>query len=98
VTTTSTGLAAKDFEARVQSITLAILGIDPAVDDQAYAKVRIAWQTQGQPVSSPDEDVVYLRAVEVDESYNRVRDVKYANNDLQTVRSTTTYTRVWEVS
>lgn len=96
-TTIFSGLTAKQCEAFIQSATLDMLGIDPATDDQAYAKVRISWQTQGQPVSSPDEDVIYVRAVEFDDPYNRVRDLKFATNDATTVLSTTMYTRCWEV-
>lgn len=97
-TTISSSLNKDQVQTLMQGVTLEMLGIDSETDQNAYAKVRIAFQGQGQPVSSPDEDVVTLWAREVDEPYNRVRDVENATNDATTVRSTTTFTLGWEVS
>jgi hypothetical protein len=80
------------IETTLQAITLSMLGIDPGFDASAYGEVRIGWQQEGQPAQSIDEDVVYLRAISVDDPYNRVRDVSYPDP----LTELTQYTRVWE--
>lgn len=78
----------------IQSITMVMLGFgNPLFDSSAYAVVRTSWVQQGQPSQTIDEDVVYIRAIEVDDQYNRVRDVTYPDPLIEL----TQYTRVWEV-
>lgn len=72
--------------------------------DPVYSQVRVGWQQQGQPAQEINEDVVYIREIEVDDQYNRE---KYKSNYSQTVGQDeaavttyyeqTNYTRVWEV-
>lgn len=78
----------------LQAATLAALGLSPT----AFNLVRVDWQTQGQPTGTVNDDITYLRALEVDNPYNRVRDVQTLPNDSQTVLQLTTYTRVWEIA
>ena len=67
-----------------------------------YAAVRVDWQTQGQPAQTITEDIAYLRCVEVDDNYNRVRDVQTLPNTADpgyptnptTVVQLTTYQRI----
>jgi hypothetical protein len=78
----------------VQDITIAALGFAPG----DYKKVRVDWQTFGQPFVTPQEDMVALRCVEVDDWYNRVREQHLElNDDNQSFTQTTEYTRVWEI-
>jgi hypothetical protein len=68
---------------------------------QNYYGCRCEWQQQGQPAHQISEDVVYVRAIEVDDRYNRERYLYYnqgvdaSGNDLN--NQVTNYTRVWEV-
>ncbi len=97
-------LVPKQVEAAIQNFTLGILGIslDPTkTPDPAYRVVRIGWQQQGQPSQNIEENVVYVRAVEDDDEYNRQRDVEYLPDPAavagETVLQDTTYVRVWKV-
>jgi hypothetical protein len=64
---------------------------------QNYYGCRCEWQQQGQPAHKITEDVVYVRAIEVDDRYNRERYVNYLENQGQDENEVTNYTRVWEV-
>jgi hypothetical protein len=66
-------------------------------DAQAFYKVRVGWQRDGQPGWLVKEDVTTVTAVVVDDPYNRIRDVMNAPNDETTVMETTNYTRAWEI-
>ncbi len=74
---------------------------NPDVQDPAYFRVRVGWQQQGQPSQGIGDNATYILAEEIDDRYNRVRDVSYAQatdadgNTTQT--QITNYTRVWEV-
>jgi len=57
--------------------------------------VRIGWQTLGQPFQQVSQDVAYVRCYEVDDPYNRVRDVSY-DQTPEVYTKVTNYTRVWE--
>lgn len=74
-----------------------MLGLTPPQStgpDSTYSAVRVDWQQQGQPFQKITDDVTYLRCVEEDDLYNRVRDVQYIQNGFVKV---TSYTRVWRV-
>jgi hypothetical protein len=66
-------------------------------DAQAFYKVRVGWQRDGQPGWLVKEDVTTVTAVVVDDPYNRIRDVMSAPNNDTTVMETTNYTRAWEI-
>jgi hypothetical protein len=101
-------LVPAQMDAVIQQATIAMLGIVLQVPanptDPAYSQVRVGWQQQGQPAQQINEDVVYVREIEVDDAYNRE---KYKSNYSETVGSggaaittfyeQTNYTRVWEV-
>lgn len=86
-------LTPKQVDAIMQQATLSLLGL-PA---DAYDKVRVGWQPQGQPVGTKDTDLAFVRCVEDDEEINRTRDVVYLQKDPQTVSEDTTFIRVWRV-
>jgi hypothetical protein len=68
----------------MQTLTINMLGItlqSPAVqNDPVYTLVRIGWQERGQPSQFIKQDVAYVRCVEVDDPYNRQRDVQIIPN------------------
>jgi hypothetical protein len=66
-------------------------------DPNAFYKVRIGWQQEGQPGPPIDIDTVTVRASTVDDDYSRMRDVQITGNDDDTVTQTDIYTRCWEV-
>jgi hypothetical protein len=67
----------------------------PAPNPNLYG-VRIGWQQQGQPFCQVNEDVIALRCYEVDDEYNRIRDLTYQNTPSFT--ETWNYTRIWETA
>lgn len=94
----TTPLIPKQVEKVMVNVTLNALGILSS-DPLAYSKVRMSWQTLGQPANSVAEDVVYVRAIEEDNDYNQVRDLSVANDgDAAKVDLITEYTRAWRVS
>jgi hypothetical protein len=88
----------------MQLLTINMLGIAPptAPNDPAYNAVRIGWQQRGQPAYKIGDDVAFVRCAEVDDPYNRVRDVTQVpnpqdtNDPPQSVLQLTTYQRVWQ--
>lgn len=96
LTLVSSALTQDEMNKLLQTLTLNVLGIDPDADPLAYSKVRIAWKTQ--PGFERGVDIVSIRATEKDGDYNRIRDRKYADTELGSVRQTDTYTRIWEVA
>jgi hypothetical protein len=94
-------LTPAQIEAAMQLLTIQLLGIPaPSVpNDPAYSAVRVSWQQQGQPAELDiSTDVTFLRCVEIDDQYNRVRDVQTTPNDSLTVNQVTSYIRVWQTS
>ena len=74
-----------------QAMTIKALGLP----DSSFNLVRVDWQTEGQPFQKIDEDICYLRSVEEDDDYNRVRDEEAVTLDSDSVQVITSYTRVW---
>ncbi len=65
-------------------------------DPEAFSKVRIGWQQQGQPGWNIAQDVVILRAEMLDTDYGRMRDaVSVTNGAVNT--TTDVNTRAWRV-
>lgn len=83
--TLSMGLNLTQYQDPVDSSTL---------PPNPYYGCRIGWEQRGQPFQKIDEDVVYVRCIEVDDQYNRVRDLSYQNSPVFT--ETWNYTRIWE--
>jgi hypothetical protein len=93
----SSALTVSQINTLLQSLTCGMVGVNPPDPSQ----VRVDWPTEGQPVTdSPAEDVCYLRAVIVNDEYDKLRDLARANTDPSPVPVTYswTYTRVWEIS
>lgn len=76
-------------------LTVQALGIDTKTNPKA---VRVSWPTGGAPAWKVHEEVVFLRVYEVDNQYNRQREVKITPIDDNNVNQETTYTRVIGVS
>jgi hypothetical protein len=91
---TSTALTPIGIEQIFATLTCGMLGIIPP----DYSLVRVGWQTLGQPFQTVNNDICYLSAVEVDDNYNRIRDQKDVPNNIQSVTTIITYTRVWEIN
>jgi hypothetical protein len=93
----TTPLTPQLIEPLMQIVTMISLGLDPT--DSASAKaVRVGWQQTGQPASSITEDVVYIRCIEEDDLYNRIRDIELSDvlpEPSAQITQTTSYTRVW---
>lgn len=91
-TLTSTALSPDAINRVVQALTCSMLGL--SLD---FSKVRINWQTQGQPFDiSPGDDVCYLACTVHDVEYSRIRDQAMSMLDGVLV-STWLYTRGWLV-
>lgn len=76
----------------MQAMTMQVL------NTSNYGDVRISWQTQGQPAWKVSDDKVFISAIQVDDAYSSIRDVKPVSNyDDTHVLSTSTYVRVWQV-
>lgn len=60
--------------------------------------VRQEWPSKGQPGWDKTDDVAFLRAVETDDWYNKVRDQGAEALDGTSGQLVTEYTRVWRVS
>lgn len=96
----SNGFAPHDVEVIFQKITAQMLGYDPlTVADPAYARVRIVWQTDGQPAFKLEDDTTWVRAVERQETYGKIFDAQYGSNPLDpsatTCLQTIKYQRTW---
>lgn len=80
-----------------QNVTLLALGIDPEIvgTDAAYKAVRVGWQPSGQPSWEFEEDVAFVRCIEEDDEYNRIRDVEDILIDDVQINQVVSYTRVW---
>ena len=96
-THTSTALTVNQINILVQALTCGMIGINPPDPSQ----VRIDWPPEGQPVAdSPSDDVCYLRAVVVNDEYDKLRDLARTNQEPSPapVQYTWSYTRVWSIS
>lgn len=86
----------RSLEDLIRKATLELLGLP---DNKATAsRVRIAWPTNGAPDWKINEDVIFIRVYPIDEPYNRLKDIRYQNNDSESLRQTESYTRVIAVS
>ena len=90
-------LKLKEIEDIFQALTVTILGTN--------ADVRISWPTEGAPRFGITDDVAYIRIVELDNQYNRLREIKNIPNmigsplevDPDNIIQQTSYTRVISV-
>lgn len=63
-------------------------------DPNAYYKVRIGWQIEGQPGPPISEDTVTITCYPIDTDYGRMRDV-IGTVSGNTIINTDVYTRAW---
>lgn len=86
-----------DLNILFQTLTMQMFGLSmvvgPALDASAY-KVRLAWPKGGAPAWKVDDDVAFLRCMEVDDPYNRQREVVNSAIDVTTYNQATGYTVV----
>jgi hypothetical protein len=82
----------------LQPLVCQMLGIDVSTDPLAYSKVRLGWQTLGQPGWGVSDDVCTIQATEEDDKYNRIRDLEYTAASSTSFTKTFIYTRVWRVA
>ena len=87
---TTTALTPQQVSALLQTVTCGMLGVNPP----DYGRVRVNWQTQGQPFENVNADVCYVSAVPLDVEYNRVRDRSWAGASV-TSTETWVFTRGW---
>ena len=96
-TLTSSALTSIAMSEIMQQLTAQMEGINPITQASAYEKVRLDWQTQGQPAYAITEDIAFLQCFEEDDQYNRIRDVQISTASNSTITLTTTYQRVWRI-
>ena len=91
-----------------QTLTISLLGITFSnnADKTPYGKVRVSWPTEGQPAWKITEDVCFIRSLEIDNPYNKQRDVYFTTNytgnnnavDANNCNQKTSFTRVLMVT
>lgn len=92
-TLVSTALTPQGITNLLQILTCGMLGIVPP----DFEKVKVEWQTQGQPFQDVTFDGCYVKCTPVDVEYSRIRDlVLTQSGDVLT--ENWTYTRGWRVS
>lgn len=91
-TLTSTALTPSQMNDLIQPLTCGMMGIP--VD---FTKVRVDWQSEGQPfIKRPSDDVCFISCVPFDVEYQKVRDRTYSG--AGPVTETWVYTRGWKVA
>lgn len=70
---TSSALTPAAMSTLLQSLTCGMLGINPP----DFSKVRVDWQTQGQPSQNVNTDICYVACTPWDTEYSRVRDYSF---------------------
>lgn len=82
-----------------QGLLVSILGWDTTSPSKVN-DVRISWPEEGMPTFLITDEVVFLQCMEVDDNYNRQREVE-DTWDLETPESfgrEISYTRVWQIN
>ncbi|MBY6798107.1 hypothetical protein HYH85_18005 [Clostridium botulinum] len=92
-------LKLKEIEDFFFQITCEMLNIDFEKEEN-QDKVRIAWQTEGAPSWSIDEDIVFLRITPVDDSMTRQQNIIIdpVEKDKAYAKKQTGYTRVHKIN
>lgn len=91
----TTPLVPKQIHAIMQNVTLLAMGRTSPFSKADFQFARIAWQQQGQPFGTISEDFIFVRCVEDDDNYNRIRDVELIQDGPTQLIEQMTYTRVW---
>jgi hypothetical protein len=92
----STALTPTNITKLLQTLTCGMIGVNPP----DYARVRVDWQTQGQPSQDVGTDICYVACVPWDTDYNRVRDYAFSEvvGPPAVLTQTWEYTKGWRVS
>lgn len=92
-------LKLKEIEDFFFEITCEMLNIDFEKEEN-QDKVRIAWQTEGAPSWSIEEDIVFLRITPVDDSMTRQQNIIIdpVEEDKAYAKKQTGYTRVHKIN
>jgi hypothetical protein len=99
----STAFTPSDFNLMAQRIVAQILGFDPGepetdASDEAFNRVRVGWQQEGQPAWKICEDVCILRCTLENEPYAKTRDEVYEDlNSPPEFSRHMAYTQVWRL-
>lgn len=91
----TTPLAPPQIQAILQNVTLLAMGKNPPYTKTNFQFVRVGWPQQGQPFGKITEDFMFVRCIEDDDLYNRIRDVELIQNGPTQLIEQMTYTRVW---
>ena len=76
--------------------TCKMLNLDPTLPEN-QGKVRLVWNSDGQPGWSVDEDIVFLRITPQDDKIARPQDILYNTNASDYALKEVGYTRVHKV-
>jgi len=91
-TLVSSALTLTQIQQLMQTLTCGVLGINPP----DYSKVRVDWQTEGQPFQNAKYDICYIACAPKEEYYNKVRDRTYSGTDV--VTETWVFTKGWHIA
>ena len=96
----SSALTIAQAAALLQSLTCGMIGVTlPSIDARNFARVRVDWPTEGQPVAdTPQDDVCFIQCVPNDAEYSRVRDRSLSGSKPGPLTYTWRYTRGWKFS
>ncbi len=99
MTVTPRELTLTQVEDLFQGLFVSILGWD-ITSPSKVNDVRISWPEEGMPAFLITNDVVFVQCMEVDEPYNRQREVEDTWNlaTPELFGRTIGYTRVWQVN
>lgn len=90
----SSALTVDQINKIIQPLTCGMIGLV----SPDYSKVRVEWQTRGQPSQNVQTDVCYINCVPQDGEYTKIRDLQLVQSaDNLPLMETWTYTREWRV-
>jgi len=93
----TTPLIPAQIEPLFQAVTALAVGATLPNGGPDPDQVRLEWQTESQPEAPLSKTVTYLRCVEEDDQYNRVRDSLTGAASQGNAPQVNTYIRVWRV-
>lgn len=95
----SSALTSDQMDVIWQKLLLQMLGVDPAADPLAYARIRIGWPKKGQPAWKRSEDVGFVQCTETQRRYNEMHNEEYLGaTDPTTIIQQTVYSRAWRAA
>jgi hypothetical protein len=106
-------LSLDDFNKLFQNLVISVLGMSEAAATWKAWKeagshgqeplnpfyfVRVSYPNAGSPAWKQQEDVCFLKCIEIDDPINKQRDVKFQKIDEETANKQTGYTTVFAIS